>query len=116
MNESAEFNQYTVSSIPRLAQGTELIGEYEGSGFREPAFLVRRADGQVIRLSRLLYLVATESDGQSDFRQIAFRVSEDFGRSVSPENIRFLVEEKLRPLGVIATADDSRPELPRAKP
>jgi putative peptide zinc metalloprotease protein len=116
MTESAEFSQHAVSSVPRLARGTELIGEYEGSGFREPVFLVRRADGQVIRLSRLVYLVASETDGQKDFGQIALRVSEEFGRTVSPENIRYLVEERLRPLGVIATADGSRPELPRAKP
>ena len=32
-------------------------GEYQGSGFTEPRFLVRRADGQVIQLSRLLYVV-----------------------------------------------------------
>jgi len=102
--------------MPRLTRGTELIGEYEGSGFREPVFLLRRADGQVIRLSRLLYLVTTEADGRRDFGQISARVSEEFGRTVSPENIRFLVEERLQPLGVIATADDSRLELPRAKP
>jgi len=116
MTESAEFSQHTVSSIPRLPRGTELIGEYEGSGFREQVFLVRRADGQVIRLSRLLYLVATEADGRRDFGQIAGRVSEEFGRTVSAENIRFLVEERLQPLGVLATADDSKLELPRAKP
>ena len=116
MTESAEISQRTVSSMPRLTRGTELIGEYEGSGFREPVFLLRRADGQVIRLSRLLYLVTTEADGRRDFGQISARVSEEFGRTVSPENIRFLVEERLQPLGVIATADDSRLELPRAKP
>lgn len=44
------------ASIPHPAPGTQLIGEYEGSGVGKPVFLVRRTDGQVIRLSRLLPL------------------------------------------------------------
>src|SRR4051812_6481171 len=31
--------------LPHLAEGMDLIGEYEGSGFKEPPSLVRRADG-----------------------------------------------------------------------
>jgi hypothetical protein len=34
----------------RLSQDTELIGQVEGSGLREPAYLVRRGDGQVVQL------------------------------------------------------------------
>src|SRR5215213_7741813 len=101
---------------PSLAPGTELIGEYEGSGFREPVFLVRRSDGQVIQLSRLVYLVASETNGQKDFGQIAERVSSEFGRTLSAENVRFLVENKLRPLGLVAANDGPAPKLMRAKP
>src|SRR5918912_1940542 len=68
-----------VAPIPSLSPGTELIGEYQGSGFKEPVFLVRRGDGQMIQLSRLLYLVATETDGHKDLGQIAQRVSTEFG-------------------------------------
>ncbi len=103
-------------AIPRLAEGLELIGEYEGSGFKETPYLARRADGQVIQLSYLLYLVAEAVDGQRDFGEIAERVTEEFGRTVSADNIRYLVENKLRPLGVLAAADGSSPELARATP
>ena len=101
---------------PSLAPGTELIGEYENSGFKEPVYLMRRADGQVIQSSRLLYLVAAEADGQKDFGQIALGVSAKFGRRVSADNVRFLVEEKLRPLGVLAEPDGADTELKRAAP
>ncbi len=84
---------------PRLADVT-LFGEYEGSGFKEPPYLARRADGQVVQLSRLLYLVAANADGQRSLEQIAARVSIEFGRIVSADNVRFLVENNLRPLGV----------------
>jgi putative peptide zinc metalloprotease protein len=101
---------------PRLAPGTELIGEYENSGFKEPVYLMRRADGQVIQSSRLLYLVAAEAEGQKDFEQIASLVSAKFGRTVSADNVRFLVEEKLRPLGVLAGPDGANTKLKRAAP
>src|SRR5215213_6190446 len=99
-----------------LAEGIELIGEFEGSGFREPPHLARRADGQVIQLSPLLYLVAEASDGRRDAGEIAGVVSERFGRTVSEENVRQLADEKLRPLGVLALADGSSPELPKRAP
>src|SRR5215216_4956064 len=105
-----------IAPMPSLAQGTELVGEYKGAGFKEPVFLVRRADGQMIQLSRLLYLVAQEVDGQKDFGQIAERVSSEFGRTVSAENVRYLLENKLLPLGMLAANDGASPKLIRAKP
>jgi putative peptide zinc metalloprotease protein len=50
--------------ILALADGVELIGEYEDSGFKEPPLLARRADGQMIQLTWLLYLVAAAADGR----------------------------------------------------
>jgi putative peptide zinc metalloprotease protein len=96
---------------PRLADGIELIGEYEGSGFKEAPYIARRGDGQTIQLTQLLHLVAEECDGDSDHAEIARRVSERFGRKVSKGNVEFLVERKLRPLGVLAQPDGSSPEL-----
>jgi hypothetical protein len=40
-------------------------------------------------------------------------VSEAFGRKVSAGNVEFLVERKLRPLGVLAQADDSPARVSR---
>src|SRR5947209_20186891 len=64
------------SAAPRLAEGLELLGEYKDSGFKEPPFLARRADGQVLQLPRLLYLVAASSDGSRSYGQIAEAVTE----------------------------------------
>ncbi|HEX2044429.1 MAG TPA: hypothetical protein VHF23_02240 [Gaiellaceae bacterium] len=101
---------------PRVAEGVELLGRYEDSGFREPPYLARRPDGQMVQLSELLYLVADESDGTRDCDDIADRVTGRFGRAVSADNVRFLVEEKLRPLGVLAAADGSSPRAGRLEP
>ena len=102
--------------VPQPAEGLDLMGEYEGSGFKEKPYLARRADGQVVQLSRLLYLVAEAVDGERDFEEIAGRVTQGFGRTVSADNIRYLVDNKLRPLGMVAAADGSSPKLERATP
>jgi putative peptide zinc metalloprotease protein len=60
--------------------------------------------------------VAEEVDGTRDNAQIAERVSERFGRGVSAENIQVLVDEKLRPLGVLAQADGSSPQMEKVDP
>lgn len=106
----------TSSLPPRLAEGVELIGESAGSGYKEPPALARRGDGQVIQLTRLLYLVAQTCDGQRDEAAIAEAVSEEFGRRVSADNVRTLIEDKLRPLGVLAAADGSSPKLAKPDP
>src|SRR3954454_14220143 len=101
---------------PRLAHGIDLIGKYEGSGFKEPPYIARREDGQVIQLAPLLYLIAEASDGQRTNEEIAAAVSEAIKRGVSADNVRQLVDERLRPLGVIAPADGSEPELQKGDP
>ncbi|WP_217550769.1 hypothetical protein [Streptomyces sp. GbtcB6] len=104
------------SPAPRLSAGLRLHGEYQGSGFTEPKYIARRGDGQVVQLSRLLYLVASSVDGVRDAEAIAHRVSARFGREVSGENIRFLVEKKLEPLGVTVPEgqEDDEVDAPRS--
>jgi putative peptide zinc metalloprotease protein len=100
--------------VPRLAAGVELIGEYQGSGLTTATFLARSPSGQVVHLSRLLYLVLSEIDGQRTVGEIAGRVSAAFGRTVSAGNVEYLLTNKLTPLGLVAseaTADRRDPML-----
>jgi putative peptide zinc metalloprotease protein len=101
---------------PRLAEGIELIGEYEDSGYKEAPSIARRADGQIIQLAPLLYLIAECVDGRRTYAQIAKRATEAIGRGVGAEDVQYLVDEKLRPLGVVAGADGRSPELRKADP
>lgn len=95
------------AKVPQLADGVEVIGEYEDSGYKEPHYIARRADGQVVQLSQLLYLVADEIDGRRDYAAIANAVSDRFGRAVSAENVQTLVEDKLSALGLVAGSEDA---------
>jgi putative peptide zinc metalloprotease protein len=101
----------------RLAEGTVLLGQYEGSAYQQPHYLVRRGDDQVIHLSHLLYLVLLALDDERDFEGMAGQVSEELGRPVVADNVGYLVENKLRPLGLLAPSAEGEDEaLSRSQP
>jgi putative peptide zinc metalloprotease protein len=109
--------EYGERSSPCLAEGTELFGEYEGSAYQNAQYLVRRHDGQVIQLTRLLYLVASFLDGNRRLAEVAERVTEGFGRHVVADNVVYLVNNKLQPLGLVAnTAEANTATLTRSTP
>ena len=101
--------------VPVRASGLELIGEIPGSGYRQPPALVRRADGQTIQLTRLLYLVLEAVDGERSFEEIAAGVGPALGRQVSGDNVRTLCD-RLRTLGALKLADGAEPDLRRSNP
>jgi len=103
------------ASPPRLADGLELLGEFKDSGYAEPPSLVRRADGQVIQLTRLLYLVACRIDGTRTPDAIADLVSADLGKSLTADQVGYLIAAKLAPLGIVAVQGTTT-ALPTARP
>ncbi|GAA4614453.1 hypothetical protein [Saccharopolyspora hordei] len=98
--------------VPSLVEGTELIGQYQGSGHREPPYLVRRVDGQVLQLSHLLYLVAAGLDGRRTYGQLAAELSSAWNREIAPEQVSYLVENRLRLAGIVASGAGTAPEQP----
>ena len=103
------------AEVPRLAEGVELLGEYQDSGYSQPPSLVRRADGQVIQMSALLYRVACRIDGSRGPAAIAELVSDDLGRSLNADQVRYLITAKLLPLGIVV-AGGAPAALPKASP
>jgi putative peptide zinc metalloprotease protein len=102
--------------VPARAEGVELLGELQGSGYHDAQFLVRRGDGQTLQLSPILHHVLDAIDGQRSFAEIAATVSPVIGREADADDIRFVVEEKLRPLGVLRGHDGSEPSVKRLNP
>lgn len=102
-----------VSQGTCLSAGIELLGEYEGSGLKEPPYLLRTPEGRIIQLSKLIYLIAANLDGSRDFEQVAVRVSQAFGRPVSASNVEVLVGQQLVPLGLTS---GSAPPAPVSRP
>jgi putative peptide zinc metalloprotease protein len=101
---------------PRLARDVELIGRFEGSGFKEPPCIARRADGQVVQMAPLLFALASEIDGARGYGEIGEALSHRIERGVTGEMAEMLIEEQLRPLGIVAPADGSEPELNKVDP
>lgn len=87
---------------PAPADGIELLGPFQGSGMVDPPWLVRRADGTVVQLSHLLYLVLSSLDGRRNLDAVAEEVSAEFGRRVSSANVEYLIGNKLVGLQLIA--------------
>lgn len=102
--------------VPVRANGVQLLGETQGSGYREAPSLVRRADGQTLQLTRLLYLILEAVDGTRGPEEIADHASAGFGRLVSADNVRTLIDSQLLPLGLLQLADGSQPEVRKADP
>ncbi|RKT82227.1 putative peptide zinc metalloprotease protein [Saccharopolyspora antimicrobica] len=103
--------------VPALVAGTELIGRYQGSGHREPPYLVRRVDGQVLQLSHLLYLVAAGLDGQRTYAQLAAGLSTEWGREITAGQVSYLVENRLRRAGILVaeSGPDRSAPLPKGR-
>jgi putative peptide zinc metalloprotease protein len=103
-------------AVWRAPDGLELLGEVRGSGLREPSYLVRRADGQVVQVSALLHLVIRSLDPHRSTQEILDDISEEYGRRLSPEGLAHLLEKLLAPLGLAETTDAPTTEAPRANP
>lgn len=102
-------------AVLHRAEGVELIGEMAGSGYRIPPSLARRADGQTLQLTPLLYATLAEIDGRRTPAEVAVAVSESTGRTVTEGNI-LLLAEKLRPLGLLVRSDGSQPTPKKRNP
>ncbi|MST31996.1 hypothetical protein GHK86_04555, partial [Acidimicrobiaceae bacterium USS-CC1] len=100
----------------RLATGTELLGAWQGSAYASQPCLIKRRDGQVLRVSQLIYAVAAalsesedlhivfpaeEGAESADLHELAARVASRSSRDVDASNVAFLLQTKLAPLGVL---------------
>src|SRR4051794_33411997 len=102
--------------VPRLARGVELIGRFEDSGFKEPPYIARRSDGQVVQLAPVLYALAEEVDGRRDSAQIAEALSHRIQRGVDAQMVEMLLDEQLRRLGLVKQRDGATAEVAKVDP
>ena len=101
----------------RRAAGLQFLGQVQGSGMRDPTYLVRRADDQVVQLSELLHLVVVHADPSRPAADVAAAVSERYGRTLTTEGLAHLVTTRLEPLGLVLPGGAEEPIRPvRARP
>ena len=88
-------------AAPERAEGLELLGALGGSGYSDAPSLVRRPDGQTLQLTPLLYTLLEELDGRRGAGELAAAVSARVGKTLTAEDVDYLVGEKLSRLGVL---------------
>src|SRR5262249_5493425 len=100
------------------ASGLHELGQVQGSGLREPTYLMRRGDGQVLQVSELLRLVVREVSADRDDAQVAAAVSQACGRELTVAGLHRLIAQKLAPMGLVEdrAAHQRLAEAPRANP
>lgn len=91
-----------VPEVPCLAEGVELLGPYKDAGYADEHYLLARSDGRILLVSGVVYAVAELIDGQRDLTALAGSVGERLGRHLEIGHLRLLIDQKLRPLGVVA--------------
>ena len=85
---------------PSLAPGVALIGPMPDTGFEVQPWLVRRG-GTFVQVSELMYELLQRCDGRSSVEQIATSLTRCIQWSVEPDHVRYLIREKLAPLGLV---------------
>ncbi|MEO3824852.1 hypothetical protein [Actinomadura sp. B10D3] len=113
-------------TLPTITEGAEFAGEFKNSGYREPPQLVCLPNRQLVRLPPLLFLVAKtlhdhrEPAGTKDVTAaldtVAAAVSEQAGARLTAEQLVYLVDHKLAPLGVTTYSDGTPPPVVKADP
>lgn len=116
LDPSTPGSSVSADLVPARAQALELLGRLDGSGYRDAPFLVRRGDGQTFQLTPVLYRVLEAVDGRRSYPEIATEVSRSIGKEAGVEDVRFLAEAKLRPLGVLRQPDGSEPAVKKSNP
>ena len=94
----------TASERPRLADGVDLVGVLPGSGFDSTQFLVRRG-AQFVQVTELLFRTLEALDARRTYADIASRLTEATDWSVTPDQARSIVVQKLVPLGLVTTGE-----------
>ena len=102
----------TPSALAR-AEGVELLGDVDGSGYKDGAALVRRPDGQVVQLGPLMYALLESIDGRRSVAELSTVLCERLGRACEEEHVVRLAE-KLAAQGLLAGYEHNAP--PRRNP
>jgi putative peptide zinc metalloprotease protein len=92
------------------APGVELLGEYQGSGWTDPHYLVRRGDGQFAKLTSLLYRLLEESSAPRSTAELHAIVRGDSDLAMA--DVDQMLERQLAPAGMITRAGVAHGTVP----
>jgi putative peptide zinc metalloprotease protein len=96
----------SISPSFRLVPDVELIGELPETGFTSQQWLARRGN-RFIQITELLFRVLEGIDGDRSVEEIAEAMTASTEYEIVPEQVTYLIAEKLIPAGLVVdpTAD-----------
>ena len=100
---------------PTRAANVELVGEVKESGFVDRQWLVQR-DDRFVQLTELLYRTCEYADGERTVDEIAAALSNVTPWTVTGDQVRYLVDAKLAPQGLVSFGDGAAADTSTAPP
>jgi putative peptide zinc metalloprotease protein len=95
-----------VPQRPQLGPEVRLAGQFQGSGFVDPQWLIERR-GRFLQVSELFYRITEEIDGRRTLDEISARVTANTDWYVTSEDLGKILTRKLIPLGVVSSGHPS---------
>ncbi len=82
----------------------------QGMAYAETRWLICFGGSQYIEATKLLYHVLTHADGQTSAEEIARLVGAETGSDLSPDQVRWLVANRLAPSGLLVLPEVAPPD------
>lgn len=101
---------------PRRGQDVELLGRVDHDAHEHPVWLVCVGGERYIHATSRLYHVLLYADGSRSEPEIAERVVADTGEETTPEQVAWLVQNRLEPAGLVAGESASSASRPAQMP
>lgn len=86
---------------PLRSPEVELVGPMQDMAYKDGRWLICVGGSQYIQATKRLYHVLLHADGQTPIETIADRVTADIGSEVTPEQIRWLIANRLATSGLL---------------
>ncbi|HEY8492023.1 MAG TPA: hypothetical protein VIO14_13655 [Dehalococcoidia bacterium] len=75
----------------------------QDTAFQTETWLIYRPDGQYLQATSLLYRVLEHADGRRTLEEIARAAGRQTGQDLTAEDVRWLLEERVAPMGLLET-------------
>lgn len=94
-----------------IVDGVELIGRQKGMGYKVPFYLIRTPQGKFIQVTQLLFDTVKALQEKRSLAKAATVLSKKTGKHVDTKAVRFLIDNKLAPLGIIRQKSSKNPPV-----
>lgn len=89
------------ADLPLRSPEVEPAGRFQDMAYKEGRWLLCVGGTRYVQSTELLYRILSHADGETGLEEIAKAVSEESGRELSGDQVGWLLENRLRPAGLV---------------